>query len=127
MNMIGGRLVAADARGAHVNVAGALHLLVPVDTRRTSPGAEVVLGIRPEHLHRSPTDNALEATVVAVERLGSESLLHARLSTEELVTWRAIASDRSSPGDTVVLGMDATRCHLFDGAGAAFTRLEAAS
>jgi hypothetical protein len=53
--------------------------------------------------------------------------LHARLSTEELVTWRAIGSDSSHSGDTVVLGMDATRCHLFDGAGAAFTRLEAAS
>jgi ABC-type sugar transport system ATPase subunit len=104
-----------------------LHLLVPVDTRRTSPGAEVVLGIRPEHLHRGPTDNALEATVVAVERLGSESLLHARLSTDELVTWRAIGSDSSNPGDAVILGMDAAQCHLFDGAGTAFTRLEAAS
>ena len=74
-----------------------------------------------------PTDNALEATVVAVERLGSESLLHARLSTEELVTWRAIGSDSSNPGDAVILGMDAARCHLFDGAGTAFTRLEASS
>jgi hypothetical protein len=44
-----------------------------------------------------------------------------------LLTWRAIGSDSSHPGDTVVLGMDATRCHLFDGAGTAFTRLEAAS
>jgi ABC-type sugar transport system ATPase subunit len=93
--------------------------------RRSPPGAEVVLGIRPEHLHRGPTDNALEATVLAVERLGSESLLHARLSTEELVTWRARESDRSNPGDTARLGMDAAQCHLFDDAGTAFTRLEA--
>jgi ABC-type sugar transport system ATPase subunit len=125
MNMIEGRLEAADDRGAHVTVAGALRLLVPVDARRSSPGADVVLGIRPEHLHRGPTENALEATVVAAERLGSESLLHARLSSEESVTWRAIGSDSSKPGDTAILGMDAAQCHLFDGAGTAFTRLEA--
>jgi ABC-type sugar transport system ATPase subunit len=127
MNMIKGRLEAADDRGAYVSVAGGLRLLVPVDARRGSLGAKVVLGVRPEHLHRHPTDNALEATVVAVERLGSESLLHARLSTEELVTWRALGSDRSNPGDTARLGMDAAQCHLFDDAGTAFTRLEAAS
>jgi hypothetical protein len=46
---------------------------------------------------------------VAVERLGSESLLHARLSTEELVTWRAIGSDSNNPGDAVILGMDAAQ------------------
>jgi ABC-type sugar transport system ATPase subunit len=125
--MIEGRLEAADDFGAHVTAAGSVRLLVPVDARRGSPGAEVVLGVRPEHLHGHPTDNALEATVVAVERLGSESLLHARLSTEELVTWRAIGSDSSNPGDAVILGMDAARCHLFDGAGTAFTRLEASS
>jgi multiple sugar transport system ATP-binding protein len=72
-------------------------------------------------------DNALDATVVAVERLGSESLLHARLSTKELVTWRVIGSDSSSPGDAVILGIEAARCHLFNGAGAAYTRLEASS
>ena len=127
MNMIEGRLEAADDRGAHVTVAGRLRLLVPVDARRSSPGAEVVLGVRPEHLYRGPTDNALDAMVVAVERLGSESLLHARLSTEELVTWRAIGSDSSKPGDTVILGMDAARCHLFDSAGTAFAPLEASS
>jgi multiple sugar transport system ATP-binding protein len=127
MNMIEGRLEAADDCGAHVTVAGSLRLLVPVDARRSSPGAEVVLGVRPEHLHRDPTHNALDATVVAVERLGSESLLHARLSTEDLVTWHAIGSDSSNPGDTVILGMDAARCHLFDGASTAFTRLEASS
>lgn len=127
MNMIEGRLEAADGRGAHVTVAGSVRLLVPVDARRGSPGTEVVLGIRPEHLHPGPADSALDATVVAVERLGSESLLHARLSTEELVTWRAIGSDRSNPGDTVILGMDAARCHLFDRAGTAFTLLEASA
>jgi multiple sugar transport system ATP-binding protein len=127
MNMIEGRLEAADACGAHLTVAGRVRLLVPVDARRGSPGTKVVLGVRPEHVHRHPTDSALEATVVAVERLGSESLLHARLPTEELVTWRTIGSESSKPGDAVILGVDAARCHLFDGGGTAFTRLEASS
>jgi len=127
MNMVGARLDAADARGTQVTVAGGLRLLLPVDARRSAPGAEVVVGVRPEHLHRDTTGNALDATVVAVERLGSETLLHARLSTDELVTWRTVGTDVTNVGDAARLGMNAARSHLFDGAGNAFARLEAAS
>jgi len=120
MNMIAGRLEAADARNAHIVLDGGLRLLVAADAHHSSPGSKVTLGVRPEHLKEGATADALVATVVAIERLGSESLVHAKLPSAEMVTWRVVGSSAAKPGDAVRLGVDVTCCHLFDEAGNAF-------
>ncbi len=123
MNMIEGRLEATDALGAHIAVAGGLRLVVAADARGGSPGSKVTLGLRSEHLRESVGGNALRVIVVAVERLGGESLVHAKLSSGELITWRVVGSSDAKPGDTLSLDVDIARCHLFDEAGNAFSRL----
>jgi hypothetical protein len=54
-----------------------------------------------------------------------DHLVTALAGNEEWVTWRQIGNDGRNPGGTVIPGMDAARCHSLDGAGTAFTRLEA--
>ena len=74
------------------------------------PGRRVIIGIRPEHLTLG-TD--IPATVDLVEPIGHESIVYATAGTEKLV---AIFSPHEAPrsGDTISLGVDATRIHLFD-------------
>jgi ABC-type sugar transport system ATPase subunit len=120
MNMIECKLEDAEPGGARVVLQGGLRLPVPVDARRARPGATVTLGVRPEHLHAAPAGATLSATVAAVEQLGSESLVHARLSSGEMLTWRRIGSGHIAPGDTLDLAIDVARCHLFDEEGRAY-------
>ena len=120
MNMIEGRLEAAESVGARVALAGGLTLLVAVDARRSPAGSKVTLGVRPEHLREGEAGDALGATVAAVERLGSESLVHAKLRSGEMVAWRVVGSSERRAGDAVRLAVDTSRCHLFDDQGRAY-------
>jgi multiple sugar transport system ATP-binding protein len=124
MNLIEGRLEAADRSGAGVAFPSGLRLRVAVDARRAVPGSAVTLGVRPEHLREGAGGDVLHATVAAVEHLGSESLVHARLPSGEMVSWRVAGSSAVKPGDAVNLGVDPARCHLFDPAGQAFPPIE---
>jgi multiple sugar transport system ATP-binding protein len=75
-------------------------------------GRRVIAGIRPEHL---APGNDISATVDLVEPIGHESIVYATAGTEKLV---AIFEPHAAPhtGDTISLGVDASRIHLFDAA-----------
>ena len=95
---------------------------------------EIVFGIRPEDIH----DNAelikenklpvVEVKVDVVEALGSETLLYCRTRSEQVDDGveKSIEEDISNliakvdnrsatkAGDTAVLGLDMSHCHIFD-------------
>jgi len=73
-------------------------------------GRRVIVGIRPEHLSRG---DDIQATVDLVEPIGHESIVYATAGSEKLV---AIFDPHDAPhaGDTISLGVDASRIHLFD-------------
>mgnify|MGYP001409920099 CR=1 FL=1 len=65
-----------------VRVAG-ITLPLPAPIRRAAAAgglAELVLGIRPEHLHLANGDGELPGEVMLVEELGADALLHVRLA-----------------------------------------------
>jgi multiple sugar transport system ATP-binding protein len=111
--MIACRIEAADAKGARIAVDG-VRLTVPLDARRTTPGGAATLGVRPEHLREADGETALRATVMAVERLGGESLVHAGLASGETIAWRTPGNSKAEAGDAIRLMLDAGHCHLFD-------------
>jgi multiple sugar transport system ATP-binding protein len=125
MNMIECRLDAAEADGARLVLPDGLGLFVPVDAGRGSIGGKVTLGVRPEHIHASKAGDALTGTVVAIERLGSESLTHIKLSSGEIVTQRLIEGSETAAEGVVRLAIDPIRCHLFDSNGNAFPSVRA--
>ena len=94
---------------------------------------EVLLGLRPEHFFdprlvpSEATRNSIPVTVELTEQLGSETLLYfradgieAELSSEgEVELGGALVArldprTQASPGERLVLGIDAQRAHLFD-------------
>ena len=111
MNLIKGRVMAGEA-GPAINVGNDLTLPVP-PSPAVSPGAEIVYGLRPEHLRIAEPDAGLPATVTLVEPAGFETHLHADIGSHVV---RVISTERLEvvPGDPVALVPDPTRVHLFD-------------
>ena len=78
----------------------------------------VILGIRPEHLTRgrSGTPGTLTARVQAVETLGADTFVHAKLGEtgSDDIVFRVPGHDRPAEGTVVALAVDPDRLHLFD-------------
>jgi sn-glycerol 3-phosphate transport system ATP-binding protein len=74
-------------------------------------------GIRPEHLDVLPTaehGQSWSVTVEAVELLGAERLIYARLNDEALIIRMSEDNLAPSPGDTLHVKPRADRLHRFD-------------
>ena len=96
--------------------------------RSAANGAEVVYGIRPEHLRPGAGDNSFEATVTFVDRLGGTSLAYFDFPGAELsLTAEMPGHAPLQPGRAVGLQAPAASCYLFDAAGLAFRRHVAAA
>lgn len=119
-------------------VAGVQSIAVPksIIDRRPSlakyDGRDVVVGIRPEHLHDSslqPGPVTVSGSVEVREGLGSEVLLHVEVDVRAVRTdahedvpgserlsaiARVAPTSTLKPGDTAVLTVDAEQLHLFD-------------
>ena len=76
---------------------------------------DVVVGIRPEHFLPSGEGQPLTGRVQVVEPLGSDTLIHFALGSSTL-TARVAPEMRPSPGETLSIGVDPSRIHLFDAA-----------
>jgi multiple sugar transport system ATP-binding protein len=108
MNVIKGRI---SASGPLEFIAdGGAHLPLP-EAAAAARGAEVVYGIRPEHLIVS--QDGVSAEVAVIEPTGAETQINAKLGSDPLV---ATVRDRLSlqAGDTVRMMPDLTKLHLFD-------------
>jgi multiple sugar transport system ATP-binding protein len=81
-----------------------------------SDGAEVVVGVRPEHLVLDD-GSTLRATIAVIEALGHERHLVCRRPDDSLVIVRIDGADgRHQVGDEVGLAFRAEHLHLFDAA-----------
>ena len=109
MNFIEGGAVAAEAGRP---VFRARDFAIPLDETRPmlKPGQTLTLGIRPEHLEPDPA--GFPAKVVAVERMGAESVL--LLDAGQPVRALIDRDDAVAPGDVIRLAAPPGRLHLFD-------------
>jgi multiple sugar transport system ATP-binding protein len=81
-----------------------------------STGSELTFGFRPEHLsvnNEKATQNSLETTVVMVEPLGSETILHLNIN-EELIKAIVPPTFQSNYGDKLWIDFDMNRIHIID-------------
>ena len=114
MNLLPGRVLAADAAGGALEVAGAR---LPAPVPGLAPGAAVTLGLRPESLVLDPA-GPLRGRVEVAEELGALRLVHLRLADGAIV----IAEVRGRPAPAI--GAEAAlapapgaRLHVFDAEG----------
>jgi multiple sugar transport system ATP-binding protein len=109
MNFFRGRIT-LDGRPAFKADNG---LILPLaELPRDCDGRQVIYGIRPEHFLLDPSAG-IEAEVVVVEPMGSETQIVARLSGQPVV---GMFRERATfgPGDSIRLRIDPARIHLFD-------------
>ena len=131
MNILPGRLIAAEATHAVVDVLG-VAVTVAVDARRAKAGEAVSLGIRPEHLLHGEAEGAgLPVRVRHLERLGESSMLYldpqaaaasSAAAALPLMTLRIEGHAIQGAGQSMQLRLRPEQCHLFDAAGQAFAR-----
>ena len=92
------------------------NLLLPLSTSQRSAltSDQVTIGVRPEALAIS--DDGFEATIVAVEELGSDSFVYCTPLGQPDVSLvaRTHGLNASLPGSTVRLLPDSTAMHVFD-------------
>lgn len=84
-------------------------------------GKEVLVGIRPEHLHdeamylESMSESIVEANVDLVEMLGAETFLYMVIEgATSTVTARVNARSKTKTGDVIKIAIDTNKIHLFD-------------
>ena len=128
MNLLPAKLVRAEATYAVVELAGQ-QVTAAVDARHVSAGAEVRVGIRPEHItiagsvKREGQGCTLPATLLHMERLGDSSLLYVNVGAGiPTLNVKVEGSASISIGERLTLRLIPEQLHLFDAAGQACER-----
>ena len=124
MNLLPAKLVRAEATYAVVELAGQ-QVTAAVDARHVSAGAEVRIGIRPEHITIANEGEgcALPATLLHMERLGDSSLLYVNVGAGiPTLNVKVEGSASTAIGERLTLRLMPDQLHLFDAAGQACER-----
>jgi lactose/L-arabinose transport system ATP-binding protein len=119
MNFLKAQVVETGAGTATIALAGErnVRLTLPVTTS-VPKGAEVTLGIRPEHFtDAGQGDTDLTVTVDVAEHLGNTSYIYATTASAEPLIIERPESRTAGQRDTLTVGLSAKRSFLFDSTG----------
>ena len=122
MNFFDAKLVKEDD-GVYV-VLGADRLKLPEGKASKEAlnnyfGKEVVLGIRPEHIHEEESfianqpEGVVSAYVDVTEMMGAETYLYLQVNDTKSIA-RVNARSNATIGDTIKVAFDLNKIHLFD-------------
>jgi len=117
MNFIEGKLTGSDNGLARIALADGSSVAVDADTSSLAAGAEVTVGLRPEHVDAAstPTPQAMRAHVQLAEHLGDITYLHVTLTgATDAMTIRTAPENPLKTGDTAYLSFPPQRGFLFD-------------
>jgi len=130
MNFLPATLVSAEPDQARVALRDGTELACAVDATRAAKGAELTVGVRPEHT--SPASSAasapagagrLRGEVALVENLGESALIYIRLpGTDGLTLCRIEGASLTREGEPIALDLAPSALHVFDVDGKAFPR-----
>jgi multiple sugar transport system ATP-binding protein len=126
MNLMRGKLTQMDSTKAQMTLPDGERIAAAVDASAAVIGADVTLGIRPEHvrLAKPGEPNALRAKIALIEHLGDQMLAYLDIAglAEELCMKLPGHTGKLHFGDTVDVVFPAEHCLLFDQHGNAYTR-----
>ena len=93
---------------------------MPKSSTNVAEGDNLQIGIRPEHLLINQNgDASWESKVFVVEKLGSGTFLYLEKDGDPLVV-ETEGDSSIKVGDTVKVGFESSRCHIFDSSNQAF-------
>ena len=121
MNFINTKILSSNTKSTKVDLFGSSDIIIPKTSKTSSSGDQVTLGVRPEHLLVNKKSSSYwESKVFVVEKLGSGTFLYLEKEGEPLVV-ETEGDSKIKVGDTVKVGFDADKCHLFDNSNNSFT------
>ncbi|PBQ18322.1 ABC transporter [Pseudomonas congelans] len=112
----------APGRNSLIDIPALGMKSLPFDSSNLTEGAQLTLGVRPEHITLNPANNGVGVTVTGIEYLGSEVYVHLTTGESEPLICRCDAKTDWQVGDQVVLQFDDSNLHLFDADGLALKR-----
>ena len=128
MNFMPASLVSSDHLGCRINAPGIGEMTLPQDAQHLSKGADLTIGVRPEHLRLAEPSADNRFDIVNVEYLGNEVYVY--LDPKEgdtLIVHRSEAPSQWKEGQAVSLIPDSTHVHLFDQNGKALPATQASA
>jgi multiple sugar transport system ATP-binding protein len=128
MNFMQGKVIEANSDGISLRLAGGEVLAASVDGRSVRAGAEVTLGVRPEHLAIAGSETTSQVIGVRtrlIERFGECTYLHAELAerADTHVVAKLSGDVDLARGRPIALCAPREACHVFDDNGVALPRL----
>jgi len=121
MNFINTKIISSNTKGTKVDLFGSSDIVIPKISKTSNSGEQVTLGVRPEHLLvNKKSSSSWESKVFVVEKLGSGTFLYLEKEGEPLVV-ETEGDSKIKVGDTVKVGFDPGKCHLFDSSNNSFT------
>ncbi len=120
MNFLSAKVVETSNSAATIELVnhGGARLRKPLCEALPAVGADVVLGVRPEHFCEAGEGHCdIPVKADVAEHLGSVSYVYANAGPEELIVEREASRQRAS-GDHFTVSIKAERSLLFDKAGA---------
>ena len=125
MNFLPVKVTATAIEQVQVELPNRQQVWLPVDSANVQVGANMSLGIRPEHLLPSHiADVTLEGEVQVVEQLGHDTQLHIQIpAIRQNLVYRQNDVVLVEEGATFAIGLPPERCHLFREDGTACRRL----
>ncbi|WP_246678536.1 TOBE domain-containing protein [Mesorhizobium sp. B2-4-17] len=122
MNMLPVRVLSAGGEGVAVALPGGSSLVVPVKTGTLTANAELLLGIRPEHI-RIADAGQFKGEAVLAERLGGLTILHADIGEKARLVVQTEGTDTTPLHSPIAMQVDPSHCHLFAADGKALAPL----
>ncbi len=125
MNFLPVKVTATAIDQVQVELPNRQLVWLPVESTHVQVGANMSLGIRPEHLLPSDiADVTLEGEVQVVEQLGHETQIHIQIpALRQNLVYRQNDVVLVEEGATFAIGLPPERCHLFREDGTACRRL----
>ncbi|UCI32386.1 TOBE domain-containing protein [Mesorhizobium sp. B4-1-4] len=122
MNMLPVRVLSAGGEGVAVALPGGSSLVVPVEAGTNAANAELLLGIRPEHI-RIADAGQFKGEAVLAERLGGLTILHADIGEKARLVVQTEGTDITPLHSPIAMQVDPSHCHLFAADGKALAPL----
>ena len=121
MNFLPAIVVAAGSDSVRIVLDQSDDMLqLALDGSLLAPGAQVTLGVRPEHLCLASTAmQTIKRRVMLVERLGEQTYLHLEQAGGAVLMAKVQGNAAVDTGADVVLGIAPAACHLFTADGQA--------